>query len=131
MLGYGVTASGQFVSEDVRRAIDMMDVTWGRVELHGQADSIILDARREQEQRIRKRAVNSMVGVWGLSAEQVRNKSSLPYRTDDSARSKGFETLTSTNAYGVQGLISPTTATNVLDPGSYRPLQTCASVRNT
>ena len=119
-LRYGITASGHVAGEDVRRAIDMMDVSWVGLEPH--ADTMDSDARREQEQRIRKRAVNSMVGVWGLTAEQASLKSSLSYRTDDSARGNGFESLASTNAYGVQGLISTTTAPNVFDPGSYSPL---------
>ena len=61
-LKYGVTASGHVAGEDVSRALNMMDVTWDGVELQNQADNADLDTRRIQEQKIRKRALNAMVG---------------------------------------------------------------------
>ena len=93
----------------VREAIDTMDAAWEGVLLNNQND------------RPAKRSINSMVGMWGITAEQVRLKSSLSYnRTDPVGR--GCEAKWWSDAFDVGGLICRISATKVLDPGTYRPL---------
>ena len=67
-----------------------------------------------------KRAVNSMVGVFGMNPRGTRIKCWISFE-DKGVKHQGFETLTNQQAFGVEGLILRWTTAELRDPSSYRP----------
>ena len=108
-LRYGIAASGHIPGDDVRAAIDAMDAAWAGVTLNNPGDAP------------GKRAINSMVGLFGVKPGGVQIKGRMSYERED-IRPHGTEVMMTHDAFGAPGLISTHWSVEVRDPSSYRPL---------
>jgi hypothetical protein len=106
-LRWGIRASARYPGDAVRAALDVMEDSWEGVDVKG-------------DDKPWKRAVNEMVGTFGIRCPGVRIKSVLSF--DYFARPTGAEVWTTHDAFEVPGLFLFNRITRVLDSGSYRPL---------
>lgn len=108
-LQYGITASGRIPGDEIRAAIDTMDAAWEGVALNNPHD------------RPAKRAINSMVGTFGMKPGGVQIKSWMSY-VDEGVLHQGKERLFTQTAFGVPGLRQQVTVAETRDPSTYRPI---------
>ena len=106
-LRWGIRASARYPGDAVRAALDVMEDSWEGVDI-------------QDGDKPWKRAVNNMVGTFGIRDAGVRIKTVLSFYP--LAQPEGAEVRTTWDAYGVPGLFLFNRVTRVVDSGSYRPL---------
>jgi hypothetical protein len=109
-LVYGITASGHIGGDEARAAVDALDAAWEGIEGIHEGD------------RPNKRAINNMVGVFGMAPGGTRWKSWMSFE-DEGIRFNSVRSRENVhNAHSIQGLREHMAQQLLVDPSTYRPL---------